>query len=338
MGNATLDYTLAAVAVSFTVSLLLVGKWIRVAWSIGFTARDMNKVGVRAARAGGVWAVVAASFGILVLVMLESYMGGSCVEPFHYTALALLLVLSAFLGFADDILGWKKGLRPLYRVLLMAPISLPLVSLKVGVSRVDLPIVGVVDLGVLYPLVLVPLGVLGAANAFNMIAGYNGLEAGMAILLLSFTGVYASMRGLCSIVPLALVGVAAVAGFAVYNWYPARTFPGNAFTYAFGAYYASLVILGNFEKFGLTLFAMYFAEFALYIRGRIEGVHKENYGVPREDGSLGRPYGGRIYSVTHLALAVADRLTGGRARETHVVAIILAAQAVIGIVALLAYL
>jgi len=55
---------------------------------------------------------------------------------------------------------------------------LPLVAIKVGKSFLKLPIFGHIEVGLFYPLLLVPLGVTGAANAVNMLAGFNGLEAG----------------------------------------------------------------------------------------------------------------------------------------------------------------
>lgn len=36
---------------------------------------------------------------------------------------------------------------------------------------------GVVDWGIFYPLAIIPIGIVGAANAYNMLAGYSGLEA-----------------------------------------------------------------------------------------------------------------------------------------------------------------
>jgi len=335
-------YTMVASLLAFTLTVFLTRRWIEIArGDEDFLAPDMNKPGKPlVARAGGVWAIVSIAFALLVLVMLETYVGGACYGVLDYMALALLLTLTAFLGLVDDLLGWKRGLRARYRVLLMIPISLPMVVIKAGVSTLDLPFLGPVDLGLVYPLLIVPLGVLGAANAFNMLAGYNGLEAGMGALLLAFTAAYAGARGICGVVPAAVVGVAALAGFLVYNWYPARTFPGNAFTYAIGAYYASLVILGNFEKFGVTLFALYFLEFALFIRGlRDLGGFKENFGEPQPDGTLKLPsqYRGRVYSVTHLAIVAVEKLTG-KATEKRVVLFILALQAITGVAALLLYL
>ncbi|MET1128115.1 MAG: glycosyltransferase 4 family protein, partial [Thermoproteota archaeon] len=326
-------YVAAAAITAFAATYAIVPAWIRAAVERGLVGRDMNKYGhPPVAEAGGVWAVVGTAFGLLVLVAFERYLGGVLEGATEVYALASLLLLSALLGFIDDILGWKRGLPRWQRVVFMAPISLPLVVVKAGVSRMELPLVGVVDLGLAYPLVAVPVGVLGAANAFNMVAGYNGLEAGMGLLLMLFTAAYAHLKGLALVEAAALVMAAALLAFLLYNWYPAKVFPGNSLTYGVGAYYAGLVVLGNMEKFGLTLFSLYFVELALFLRGLRHGVYKENFGLPKPDGSLDPPYD-RIYSITHAALKLAAKVRG-RAREKDVVLAMLGAQAAVGAAAL----
>ncbi len=319
-------FLIVAMAVAAGVVLAIEPAWVRVAVSRGLVGIDMNKPGERrVAEAGGVWVAIGAVFGLFVLEALYRYLRGIYFYPVELFALVSLLLLSTFLGFMDDILGWKRGLPRWQRVVFMAPIALPLVVIKAGKSSMSLPLIGVIDLGLLYPLVAVPIGILGAANAFNMIAGLNGLEAGMALILLVATTAYAYIHNVTFIPHAALVMAAAVAGFLVYNKYPARVFPGNAFTYSLGAYYAALAILGNMEKFALALFAPYFVEFTLFLRGLLDGVYKENFGRPQSDGSLLPPYE-KSYSITHAAMKAAARLFG-KATEKNTVALILAAEA-----------
>lgn len=52
-----------------------------------------------------------------------------------------------------------------------------------------LPFVGTVDFWIFYPLVLVPLGVTGAAN---MLAGFNGLEVGLEVIAMGSLAVVAA--------------------------------------------------------------------------------------------------------------------------------------------------
>ncbi|WP_460123587.1 MraY family glycosyltransferase [Stetteria hydrogenophila] len=328
-------YLAAASLLAEGLTVAMLRAWVSLATRAGLVGRDMNKPGrPGVAEAGGVWVVFSAVIGLLAFESFFVYTRGSLVYFSQLASLALTLSLAGLMGFVDDVLGWRRGLPVAYRIALVAPISAPLALLKHGVSRVDLPFVGVVDFGVYYPLVIVPVGVVGAANAFNMLAGYNGLEAGMGLLLMAFTSLYAASKGLEAVAAAALVMAAALAGFLAFNWYPAAVFPGNALTYAVGAYYAGLVVIGDFQKFGLSLFALYFLELALFLRGLLHGVYKQNFGVPQPDGSLKPPYE-RSYSLTHLAITVLRRL-GVKATEARVVALILAAQTAIG-AACLAY-
>ena len=329
-------YATIGAAVAAAVVLAVEPAWIRAAHRRGLVGRDMNKPGeVLVAEAGGVWAVVGAAVGLLLLEALYTYLGGPRWDRQGF-ALTSLLLLSAIIGFTDDILGWKKGLPRWQRVVFMVPAALPLVVIKAGHSTLSVPFIGTVDLGLAYPLLAVPIGVTGAANAFNMLAGFNGLEAGMGLLLMLFTAAYAWMKHVPLVPEAAIVMAGALLAFLRYNWYPAKVFPGNAFTYAVGAYYAALVILGNMEKFGLTLFTLYFIKALLYARGVAHRVWKpgvEDFGVPRPDGTLDTPLEG-LYSLTHAAIKLLKRVKGS-AREPEVVAVILAAQALIGLITLL---
>ncbi len=329
-------YLLVSSLVSLLVTLVCTRYWIPVARERGLVGRDMNKPGeVYVAEAGGVWVAVGSCFGLLVLVALYRYLEGEMYHVEEVFALSSVLMLAGFIGFLDDILGWKRGLPRWQRIVFMAPVALPLVVIKAGVSRMELPLLGVVNLGLLYPLAAVPVGVLGAANAFNIIAGYNGLEAGMGLLLMLFTAAYSLVKGIDLVFYASIVMASALAGFLAYNWYPARVFPGNSLTYAVGAYYASLIILGNFEKYGLALFTLYYIKFILYLRGELHGVWKtgvEDFAKPRPDGTLEPPLKG-AYSLQHLTIRMLIKLKG-TAREPEVVAAILAMQAAIGVLCL----
>jgi len=318
----------AATATSFAVTLALLPPWIRAALRAGLAGRDMNKpVELMVAEAGGIIVVVGALMGIYVVVLYYKYLEGTDFYTTELFALSSLLLLAALIGFLDDVLGWKRGLPRWVRVMAMIPASTPLVVIKAGVPTISLPLIGTVNLGVLYPLLAVPIGVVGAANGFNMIGGYNGLEAGMGLLLMASTAVYTAIKGIPLACVSSLIMVAALAAFLAYNWYPARVFPGNTLTYAVGAYYAGVVILGNFEKFGIALFALYFIKATMYFIGVARGVWREgveDFGIPQPDGSIKAPIKGP-YSLQHVAIEVLERLRG-RATERGVVILILTLQ------------
>lgn len=302
--------------------------WVKTGFKLGFTGRDMNKPGEHYAVEGsGIWVVLSSAFGILLYVAIETYSDrrGDVIPLLSVT---LTLLLAGLLGLFDDLLGWKKGISPLKRVVFTIPLALPLMVVKAGTSVVEMPLIGLVDLGSLYPLLIVPAGVVGASNAFNMIAGYNGLESLQAITLLSFAALLAYTRRAWDMIAIVLPAIASIVIFyAGYNRYPARAFPGNSFTYGVGALYASLAIYWNFEKYAVLTFILYFIELALFIRGLLNGVYKENFGKPQPDGSLHEPYD-KVYSLTHFAIKIMRRTTG-KCREPDVVAVITMLQVLI---------
>ena len=64
-------------------------------------------------------------------------------------------------------------------------IAMPLVVVNAGHVIIELPLLGELNFGLLYPLVIIPIAVIGAANGYNMLAGYNGLEAGLGVIIIS---------------------------------------------------------------------------------------------------------------------------------------------------------
>lgn len=327
--------TFAPSALSALITYIALKWWLAKAPLVGLLGRDMNKPDrPEVVEAGGLAVVLGAAFGVMAVIALRVYVWGTLTEVQHF-AIVLVLLLAGLLGFLDDLLGWKRGISRTSRVLLTAPIALPLVVIKSGVSIVHLPLVGTVDLGPLYALVLVPIGIMGASNAFNMLAGYNGLEAGQAVILTLSAATFCALKGIRDVVPLLLPMLTSLLVFLRYNLYPARAFPGNVLTYSFGAYFASMVVVGNFEKFGLTVFVLYFVELALFLRGLANGVYKENFGLPRPDGSLEPPYD-KCYSLTHVAIKLL-KATRGRATERGVVLLVWLLQALVCVISIVVY-
>ena len=311
--------------------------WIEVARSRGLVGSDMNKTDRRkAAEAGGLWVIVGVALGLLVMEAINTFINESFYDPVPVFSMVSLLMLTGLIGLLDDILGWKKGIPPLVRVLSTIPAALPLMIAKYNGYIVHVPILHEIYLGLLFPLVVVPIGVMGASNAYNMIAGYNGLEAGMGVMLYSFTAAFAIAKGLWMTAYLSLIMVAGLLGFLIYNWYPAKVFPGNAMTYAVGAYYAGVVVLGDIAAFGLFMYLLYYVELILFVRGLFHGVYKENFGVVNGDGSLSPPYD-RSYSLTHVMLRL-QRALRGRATERGVTIGLMCLQAAVGAVALALFL
>jgi UDP-N-acetylglucosamine--dolichyl-phosphate N-acetylglucosaminephosphotransferase len=288
---------------SFFAVLVVMPLWIRKMKQIGIVGKDMNKYNKpKIAEMGGVPVVMAFVFSLLFYVGLSTFYYGDQTSVIPVLACISTLLIIAVIGMIDDIFGWKIGLKQKHKVLLTIPAALPIMFINAGHSTMFFPFFGELDLGILYPLVIIPLGIIGAANGFNMLAGYNGLEAGMGVIILSTLGgiAYLSGNGLASLI--AFVMVFALLAFLKYNWYPAKIFPGDTLTYSVGAVIAIVAILGNMEKIAILLYALYFLDFLLPMRKRF---HIEAFAKPRRDNSLEMPYdkGYRgIHDLTHFAL------------------------------------
>ena len=168
----------------------------------------------------------------------------------------------------------------------------------------SVPFFGNVSFGILYPLVLIPIGIAGATTTYNFLAGFNGLEAGQGILILGFLSYVAYVTGSPWLALIGLIMVAALIGFLYYNKYPAKVFPGDSLTWSIGALIAGMAILGNFEKIAVFVFTPYILETILKISGKLV---KQSFAKPNKDGSLEMPFK-KIYGLEHLAIYILKKL------------------------------
>jgi len=246
--------------------------------------------------------------------------------------LTVILILS-LAGFVDDVLGWTfKGLSIRFRLFLALAASIPLVVINAGTSGINFPFLGFVDIGIVYPLILIPIGITGAATTYNFLAGFNGLEAGQGIIILSFLSFVAYLTGTSWISVVGLCMVASLIVFYFYNKYPARIFPGDVLTYSVGALIAGMSILGNFEKIAVFVFTPYILETVLKLRG---GLKKHSFGKVNSDGSLEMPYE-KIYGLTHLSLFILKKFKK-RVYEKDVVYLIFMFQIILCLIALIIF-
>jgi UDP-N-acetylglucosamine--dolichyl-phosphate N-acetylglucosaminephosphotransferase len=308
------------IIVAFFITLLFTKYWIRVARRAGLVGRDMNKYGhPKVPEAGGVAVILGFSFAVLIYIFFVTFFLNSNPNMVLIFALLSSVLLAGFLGFVDDILGWKIGLRQWQKPLLTLPAAIPLMVINAGVSYMDIPILGRIEFGILYPLLLVPIGIIGAANGFNFIAGHNSLEVGMGAIILGTLGIVLLGQGTIWLSIISLAAVSTLIGFMIYNKYPAKVFPGDSLTYAIGTLIAVVAILGNIEKIAMILFAPYFIEFLLKARSKMRA---ENFGIPDRENRL-KPTYKSIYSLTHIAIMLPKKLFNKKPKEYDVVFLLL---------------
>jgi UDP-N-acetylglucosamine--dolichyl-phosphate N-acetylglucosaminephosphotransferase len=293
--------------------------WIRAAPHAGLIGKDMNKYDKpEVAEIGGLPTVAGFVAGVLVYIGLSTFYFRQ--NGFLIFILASLLTILSItvVGIVDDILRWKIGLKQWQKPILTLPAALPIMAVNAGQSSMSLPLVGPIDFGLLYPLLIIPLGVMGAANGFNMLAGYNGLEAGLGVIILSALGLISWMTGVTWLTMLSFSMVFALLAFLKYNWFPAKVFPGDTMTYAVGALIACVAIFGNMERIALIMFIPFILDFILPLR---KGLKVEAFAKVNPDESLEMPYDG-IYDMAHFAIFALKRVRK-KVHESDVVVFLL---------------
>ncbi len=306
------------IVLSFIITFFTLPVWILKARSIGLQWEDMNKkIRKKVSGSGGIMVLLGFLLGSLVYVAYRTFFL-QAVNLTEILALLLVVVLASGIGFIDDLLGWRSGgLSRKSRLTVLLFVAVPLIAINAGRSDISLPIFGTINIGIFYSLIAIPFGVMGATSTYNFLAGYNGLEAGQGILILSALGIVAFLTHHTWLSVIAFCMVASLIAFLLYNYCPAQVFPGDVMTYAIGSLIAALAILGNFEKIAVFFFIPYIIETILKSRGKLV---KYSFGKPQKDGTLSEPYD-KIYGLEHLSIRVLKKM-GIRSSEKNVVFLI----------------
>lgn len=318
---------MSSILVSFLATFLIIPAWIKRAKNAGLVGKDVNKSSKEiVAEAGGITVIFGFILGVLIYVAIKTFYFKSSDNLIEIFSLLSTILLVSFIGMIDDILGWKIGLGKKTRIWLVLFASIPLIVVNAGTPTIYLPFVGKISIGLIYPLILIPIGIIGASFSFNTLAGYNGLEAGQGILLLAALAIISAATGTTWLSLIALCMIASLIAFLYYNKYPAKVFPGDVMTYSVGALIAIMAILGNYELFAIFIFIPYILEVGLKLRGKLK---KESFGVAQKDGSIKNKYD-KIYGLEHLAIRILEKTKkSGKAYEWEVVLLLYAIQIIV---------
>lgn len=310
--------------IALTLTTILLPSFIRRMHSQNFLGIDLNKFDKpKVAELGGTIVFLGFSAGIFSAIFLATYLEVFVIQLDYLLAGFCTIAIIAFIGFIDDIIGWKKGIRQWQHALFPIIAALPLMAISISRTTMNIPFFGIVDFGIFYSLLIIPIAITGAANAFNMLAGFNGLEAGQGILLTSVLTIIALFSGQITALILGLAMIGALIGFLMFNWQPARIFGGDALTLMIGANLAVMSILGNMQSFGAILIALFFIEFLIKAKHKFQS---ECFGIPQKNGLLkANPHGG---SLTQFILKIKPM------KESQVTLTILLIQSLIGIIVL----
>ena len=291
----------------------------------GITGKNMNsEIQEEIPEMGGLVIVAGFCGGIILVIFLKIFFG-FLPGVYLVTLLATLstVLIVALIGIFDDLISMRQIIKAFMPLLA----ALPLVAIEIGDRILKIPFIGFVNFGIWYPLVLVPLGVTGATNAFNMLAGFNGLEVGLGIVCMVTVSIIAYIVGSVNALTISLTCLGVLFAALYYNWFPAKILVGDVGTLSMGTILAVTVMVGDFETAGVILIVPFLIDFVI----------KAAHGFPYTFGVF---RGGKLYcpddgpkGLAHMIL----KISGGM-KEPHLVLTLIGIEAIFGILAILVYL
>ncbi|MGC9059633.1 MAG: hypothetical protein ACP5JR_00125 [Thermoplasmata archaeon] len=275
--------------ISFLITLVLMPFIIRKLKTAGFTGIDVYKLEKpKIAEMGGIGIFA----GVIVSLCIVSVFN----SIFEIAMLVPLFVIFAFFGFGlfDDMFSISgkrfSFLRKILMVVLPYPLALPVILLSP--SSVNVPLDGSFELGVLL-IVVAPLYVVVCGNLVNIFSNFNGQSAGNVIICFIFILVKLLLLEHFESLPLLLLLMGAVLGFLVFNWYPAKVFPGNCGDYMMGAMVGVFIVINGLYAFGIILLAPMILHFLLamyWVNFKRSKYEHKKFGDVRKDGTISAPH------------------------------------------------
>lgn len=319
-----LAYLASIFALSALFSALVLKFLIPRLFEKGIVGTDVNKKRKpQVAEMGGIGIVSGFAFGVLLAVFFHTFVGLDFRLDFALAALISIFIL-AFVGFVDDLLDIPQAVKAFLPLLA----GIPLIAVRAaGSTAMSIPFFGTIDFGLVYLFILIPVGIAVASNLTNMLAGFNGMEAGMGMVLLLAASLAALNAGSVEALVIYVPMLGALAGFFILNKYPARVFPGDIGTLVIGATLAAGAIIGNFESIAALLMALYVADFFV----------KAKSGFPHTPGQFraGKLYAPKneIRGLVHVPMRVFNGIG-----EQELVLILIIAQEIVALLVLIAFL
>jgi len=305
---------------SFMITFTTIPYLIPLLKKRGIVGRDMHKKGrPEIPGMGGIAVSFGIFFGLLLAIAFFTF-GGLQLNIVMLMAGTMTLLLITIIGILDDILDLPQGVKavlPLFA-------AIPLMVVRAGTTSMSVPFIGVIDLGIFYTLVLLPIGVAVASNLTNMLAGFNGNEAGMGIVIFLTVFIISLHSGNLEPLIISLVMLASLLAFIRYNWYPSRLFPDDSTTFLIGGALAVCAIIGNMETVCAMLVIPHVVDFFI----KLPNGFPKTFGMLGKDGKLYPPKG-KVKGLGHLIM----KLTGGIEEEKLSLTLILI-QALFGLLAL----
>ncbi|MCK5309089.1 MAG: UDP-N-acetylglucosamine-1-phosphate transferase [Thermoplasmata archaeon] len=223
------------------------------------------------------------------------------------TAILMVVLLYAFYGVLDDYIDVGRFSKIIIPLMFAYPFVIVLSGWnpwvpfggEISLSSFDIAFgnLGTLTGSMMLRYLIVPFYIMVVANLKNMHAGFNGLQSGTALIILSFlllkSAVDSNFENIYTIA--ALTGAQVM--FFWHNKYPSKILEGNIGSLAVGAAIGAGFIVQHYIFAGMIMLMPHIINFIMYVYWRImHRRHPEDerwkivkFGKVREDGTLEVP-------------------------------------------------
>lgn len=256
-------YVLAPAVLAFLVTAIGTKALIPRLLRSKIVGQDVHKPGrPKVAEMGGISIFAGIVAGMSTGLAAATFADAFLLRHWLITGTLATVGTVAVIGIADDIITIRQRTKAMLPVFA----ALPLIAMGAGDPWIFVPGIGEIFFGWFYPLLVIPLAITGAANAHNMLGGWNGIEAGHGVILFGALSIYGAVNANVTLLTISLSGLGACLAFLAFNWFPARVFPGDVGCLTIGGTFGAAVVVGDAEFLGLVLMVPFILDFVMKAR------------------------------------------------------------------------
>jgi UDP-N-acetylglucosamine--dolichyl-phosphate N-acetylglucosaminephosphotransferase len=266
--------------VPFLLTIAVMPYIIRKLKQNGHVVKDMYKADLPLVPTqGGLAILVIAIFSLSILTLFYS----KTITPINYTIIVIVALFALF-GLLDDLVNIGRPAK----LILLYYCSYPIIPF-ITTTTILFPLVGDVDLSIIYLQLIIPTYVPVVANLVNMHSGFNGIAPGLSLIVLVTLVLKTYFFGniINALFIVCLTG--AVTGYFLFERYPSRIFWGNVGALSIGAAIGAMIVTQGFIISGFVMLIPHTFNFLLYIYWRLKKYPMDKFGKVREDGTLEVP-------------------------------------------------
>ena len=232
----------------FVLAFVFLALLIPILRKYGHVGNDVNKPDRPVvAEMGGIAVILA----VVITIYIFGYMDSQA-----YFIIPMILTL-AIIGLIDDLYSIPQIPKAVIPMLA----GIPLLFILSG-TVIHLPVIGNVDFGVYAYFAIVFLSLAVASNLTNMLAGFNGMEWGMAVPMYLGSLVIGVILNINIVILISSVMLGACAAGFWFGFPKAKAFPGDVGTLSIGGIMAIMLFVGHIEAYAVV-FIPYIVDFII---------------------------------------------------------------------------